>query len=111
MDQLRVDKITFVGEQVGPVEQELERKLIACLAPGTGVRDAYLVRVAYSHSPEQSVALCLSGGGERAQQIVGCVGRVFHKMFSNTQSLDVVFLTNVQMAEIGAVARPFYTAH
>lgn len=108
IDRLNLFPTTFIGDQDGPVERELKKKLIPCLSPYKQVTKAFLARVAYGSSTVQQVALCLVGGARDAEQILGCVQPIFEQMFSASDSLDIVFLTEGKLKQISAVAKPFY---
>jgi hypothetical protein len=109
MDKLRMQRVIFLGEKTGPVEQELKRRIIELLRPEMEIESAYLARVGYDDSSPQKVALCLKGGKAQAQEIVHQAGAVFHQMFNSAESLDILFLSPVQEEEIVLVATPFYS--
>jgi hypothetical protein len=108
VDSFKADKVTFIGEQDGPAERELKTRLIECLSVEIEVKKAYLVRVSYENNPNQKVAICIQGGGDRASRIVNCLGSVFSRQFSQKESLDVIFLTRDQLHDISAAAEPFF---
>jgi hypothetical protein len=108
MNRLRAQKIIFLGEQDGAIEQELKNVLSRYLSGIPNVSAAYLARVSYAESPQPKVALCLSGGSEDALGLVTSIQGLFSKRFSATQSLDILFLSEPQLTVINFVAKPFY---
>lgn len=55
-----------------------------------------------------AVALCLRArfGPERSLAESG--GRIFASMFGSHEHLDIIFLTEVQEAELATVCKPFF---
>jgi hypothetical protein len=108
VDRLNLFPVTFISDQNGPVELELKKKLVPCLSSYQQVFKAFLARVSYGSSPKQEVALCLVGGDNDAEQILGCVQPIFEQMFRTSESLGIVFLTDEKLKQISSVAKPFY---
>jgi hypothetical protein len=108
MDQFRPKRILFVGEQDGPPEIALKRRLSACFDSGTRVGSAYLVRLQYREAGESNVALCLASSEDARADVLEAVQAVFRTMFKPEQSLDIVFLTREQEDQVDRIARPFY---
>jgi hypothetical protein len=52
-------RIEFVGEQTGPVEDELKAEFVLALAESDSVCSAYLARISYGDPSSVSVALCI----------------------------------------------------
>jgi hypothetical protein len=77
MDELRVKEIHFRGEQDGPIERELKRRIINSFQPAMGIQAAYLVRASYGGSAEQKIALCLKAKPGDPYEIVTVIGNVF----------------------------------
>lgn len=109
IDSLKASRITFICEQDGQVEKKLKRQLISCFAESK-VRTAYLSRVSYGDSTEQRVALCLDSGGQNDEQVPKCVAEIVHSDFRQSESLDIIFLTETQLQEAALVASPFYVS-
>jgi hypothetical protein len=109
MQQFKTKKVLFLGEQDGVGERALKARLRICFADDGGVDVAYLARVSFAETPKPQVALCLKGLEERAKLLIGCVGKAFNELFGSTQHLDILFLSETQLAEITLVARPFYS--
>jgi hypothetical protein len=109
MDELRVHEILFRGEQDGPVERELKRRIISSFQPAMGIQSAFLARVSYGGSTEQKIALCLKANANDPSGTAIEIGKVFRQMFNPAESLDILFLNPTQEKEVAAVARQFFT--
>ena len=108
MDSIRSKRVLFLGEQDGPVEQQLKAGVISCFTSIGGVVGAYLVRVSYEETDASFVALCLLGDATKHRSVAECVGGIFKTLFAPTVPLDIAFLSDSQVAEIQKVARPFF---
>jgi hypothetical protein len=106
----RDDRVEFLGEQSGPVEDTFKRELVLEFATRPDIRRAYLAHVGFQATNEPSVALCILSKRPDDQSIVTRVGDIFRRLFSNDASLDVLFLTDQQDADLARVCRPFYSA-
>jgi hypothetical protein len=110
---LNIPSIRFLGQQAGPSERLLERKLMECFSLNLEVRTAYLARVAYPDRPEVGVALCLgmrSGSPERSQEaLVKEVGSAFASIFNEREHLDIIFLNESQEAELAQICSRFFS--
>ena len=109
MDEIRVKEILFRGEQDGPIERELKKRIINSFQPAMRIQAAYLMRVSYGGSAEQKIALCLKAKPDNPFETATAIGSVFHQMFNPAESLDILFLNPTQEEEVVAVARPFFT--
>jgi hypothetical protein len=101
-------KILFLGEQDGAIERELKAKLTDCFTSKQTVSSAYLVRVSYEEAPGPLVALCIRCGEKPDMELVECAGKVFSSLFNPREHLDILFLSETQVAEIEKIAQPFY---
>ena len=108
IDKFQVSKIAFLGEQDGPFERDLKRGISSVLMNESEVTRAYLVKVQYEGESGNRVILALEGGDGSASRIVETVGGIFKQLFNRSQSLDILFLNATQMAQVSAVAAPFY---
>ena len=108
-EQFKTQNIAFVGEQDGPTERELKRAVAVILNRAFSIECAFLLKVLYEPEKETKVALVMQGTREQEEQIVDSVGRIFKELFNESQSLDFLFLTGEQTAQLRSVARPFYT--
>jgi hypothetical protein len=106
--RIDVPQILFVGEQDGPPERELKTRLIAFFQRDASVRSAYLAQVAYRESSAISVALCLGTQFGRDPGLAEKVGRIFASMFGGREHLDIVFLSDVQEAELAKKCPRFF---
>lgn len=108
-EELVQRKLRFVCEQDGPSERQLRDRLVDLFGSTANVERAYLVRVEYDDPNAYNVALCLrtiSGDEDRA--LVSAVGVIFEAIFGAHCQMDIVFLSEQQEREAGAVCRPFF---
>jgi hypothetical protein len=103
-----ISRVTFLGEQDGPAERELESRLIELLRSELRISRAYLARVNYSDPAGDSVALCVRCAPPPCSQIVERVGKIFASIFGAHEHLDVLFLEQNQEAELAKRCRPFF---
>jgi hypothetical protein len=101
-------EISFLGEQDGPVEQDIKSLWIPLLAQRPSVRRAYLAIVSYDHAATGQVALCISDteGDDRA--LVDDLAGAFSDKFNKNAALDIMFLRPEHEMRIREVCRPFY---
>jgi hypothetical protein len=108
-EEHRIGRVIFIAEQDGDVERELKDRLVELFRSNSQLTEAYLVRVPYDNIPDIDVALCLRTAlGIDDRTLVKAANTEFGKIFSNTQSLDILFLNPIQAQTISTVARPFY---
>lgn len=105
----RAERVEFLGEQSGPVEDTFKRALFLEFATRPDIRRAYLARVGFQAASEPAVALCILSKRPDDQGIVIRVGDIFRRLFSKDAALDIVFLTEEQDADLARVCRPFYS--
>ena len=100
--------IRFVCDQDGAGERTLKNAISARLEASGIVGRAYLVRVDYGNSDEFNVALCLRvlGGDEGLAK--DTVAETFHHLFSASEHLDVLILTELQELNLQQVAKPVH---
>jgi hypothetical protein len=110
VEQRKTRQILFLGEQDGVGERALKIALSECFSINGKVDSAFLVRVSFTEVPMPQVALCVKGNDDESAPLVECVGKVFSKLFKTTQHLDILFLSDAQLAEVTRVAKPFYSA-
>lgn len=103
-----VPDVYFWEPQDGEIEKEFKRNLCASQRFLDLVREAYLVRVRYSGSEVENVALCLVAGRDDEKILLDIVNKTFRPMFGASTSLDTIFLSAEQLAKIRAVAQPFW---
>ena len=109
-EPFRSRRVIFVGEQDGPSECELKAQLAQVFA-AQNVSRAYLARVEvdYKGSPAQSVALCLRA--EADERLVQKVGEIFASMFGKDVHMDIMFVSELQEAELAKCCRPFFNGY
>jgi hypothetical protein len=103
-------KILFLGEQDGAIERELKARLTNCFTSQQIVSSAYLVRVSYEEAPGPLVALCIRSGEKPAMELIECASKVFSSLFDPREHLDILFISETQVAEVEKIAKPFYAA-
>jgi hypothetical protein len=106
--ELQAPDVQFLGEQDGPPERELKRRLSNFFRTEQTVCTAYLARVTYG-SNLFAVALCVRLREGSEEQIVERVGAIFSGMFGAHEHLDIIFPSQQQEAELAAVCDPFFT--
>jgi hypothetical protein len=108
--EMRVQRVTFLGDQDGTVERELKTQLLPLLESDSNVRKAYLVRVAYDDAIDHiAVALAIERDLGPDRQLVASVSTIFASMFRRDAHLDTIFITEKHKPGIEAVSRPFFT--
>ena len=101
--------VRFVGEQDGPIERRLKADLLTVLNARPNIKSAYLARVAYDNNPKaQEVALALRSVSGDDRDLVPQVGECFARYFRRDVHMDILFLSDHQETEVGAVCAPFY---
>ena len=105
---MRVESITFLGEQQGAPEFELQQKFSEYFKSQPSISCAFLMRVAYGDSVNQNVALCIHGDNLDQKVIVEYVGEIFHETFNKDQALDIIFVNSDQVKQALMIGRPFY---
>jgi hypothetical protein len=106
----REGRAEFLGEQSGSVEDLLKRDLIFEFATRPDIRQAYLARVGFQPDTEPSVALCIVSVRPDDKSLVVRVGDIVRRRSGKDATLDVLFLTAEQEADLARVCRPFYSA-
>lgn len=106
----REDRVAFLGEQSGPIEDTLKREFILEFATRPDIRRAYLARVGFQADSEPAVALCVFSRRRNDHSIVTRVADIFRRLFSNDAALDILFLTEQQDIDLARVCRPFYSS-
>lgn len=104
------DRVEFLGEQSGPIENTLKRELTLEFATRPDIRRAYLARVGFQPDAEPTVALCVCSKRPDDKSIVARVGDIFRRMFSKDAAPDVLFLSEQQDVDLARLCRPFYSS-
>ena len=106
-EEFQVPQLRFLGEQDGPPERELKCALAQCFQNDQSVITAYLARVAYG-GESFAVALCLRAQLGPDRGLAEKVGKIFASMFGGHEHLDIIFLNEMQEAELAKVCKPFF---
>ena len=102
-------RIEFIGEQDGPVEQELKDNISTWLEGDRHVSEAYLAIVGLQPADPRSVALCLVSSRPHDTSLVQGVLAIFAKLFKETEFMDILFLSDAQRDDVRRVCRPFFS--
>jgi hypothetical protein len=108
--EVRVPKVTFLGEQEGPVERTVKAQWMPILSAHAEVRRAFLVRAAYEGQSDAQVILALCSASGANSKLVEALRVPYSAIFSRNCPLDMAFVTASQESEIERVCAPFYTA-
>ncbi len=106
-EELQVPQLRFLGEQDGPPERELKCRLAEFFERDKTVNRAYLARVAYG-AKSFAVALCFRAQLGPDRGLAGEVGKIFASIFGGHEHLDIIFLSELQEAELAIVCNPFF---
>ena len=104
------DGVTFVGEQDGPPEEELKRRLAALFGRYPRVRRAYLAIVEYAGSSTRHVAVCVQSANAEDEALAGEISGAFRSLFGSHEHLDTIFLQESQEAQLAGVCKPFFAS-
>jgi len=101
-------KIRFLGEQDGPIEQEIKARWKKILISFPQALRVYLAIVSFGGAQHPQVALCVrSEMGDNAR-LVEALAEPFRQMFNAATPLDIMFLDEAQEVEVKKVCRAFY---
>jgi hypothetical protein len=104
--ELDAQDITFIGEQDGPVERQLKEQLAQLFVHHPPVIQAFLARATLDGQP--TVILGVHADAADESGLAREVGLVFAAMFNARAHLDVLFLSDARLAEVGRVCGAFY---
>lgn len=108
-EEFYVPEIRFLGEQDGPPEQILKRRLTDCFSGDVNIIRAYLARAWLAGAPGRTtVVLGLRTNAGPDHRIVNEVQSVFGSVFGYAEHVDIMFLTDVEEAEVAKVCQPFF---
>ena len=105
---IKPPRIDFVGEQAGPVEDDLKAKFRKILGKTSTVRSAYLARLSYGDTGGYSVALCIRSSAGIDHPLQKRLAQIFTDNFKRDQYLDILFIRDDQEQELKRVCRAFY---
>lgn len=103
-------RIHFLDELDGPPVQELKQQLAGFLTCEHEIRRAFLIRINRDESPKPKLALCLVGERTNAVRLAATAGTIFSELFPGIDNMEVVFLNDTQLREVGQLAQPFYVS-
>jgi hypothetical protein len=106
-----VRDIHFLREQDGVPERELKVLLSKTFKENIRITAAYLVRLRYAGSQEETIALCLKADACENAERLCLVERVnvdFSRIFAQGESLDTIFLSPKREQAVSQIAKPFY---
>jgi hypothetical protein len=112
--QFNVASIEWIGEQDGPPERELKRRLIELLNRTPAILRAYLAQVRYRDESEANIVLCLATDCKQAtlrslsSQLVPEIGAIFAGLFGSHEHLDTLFANEQQHRDVARVCEPFF---
>jgi SseB protein C-terminal domain len=102
-------EIQFLGEQDGQPERDLKVLLIDSLKREKQVQRAYLARISSGGHKQITVALCVWANADSDHSaIVKVVSDAFASVFHTSQFLDIMFLSDVQEAELRNCCSAFF---
>jgi hypothetical protein len=108
-EEFQVPQVRFLGEQDGAPERELKCRLSQFFQSDQSVTTAFLARVAYG-GESFAVALCLRAQLGPDRGLAEKVGKIFASMFGGHEHLDIIFLSEMQEAELARICKPFFQA-
>jgi hypothetical protein len=100
--------VVFVGEQDGPPERDLKARLRELFVRSATVHAAFLAIVEYPGSNAHHIAVCVKTTVAEDPALVQEIGSVFRSLFGSHEHLDVLFLKEVQEAQIAGLCKPFF---
>ena len=99
--------IRFIAEQNGQFESTVKERIAAALPKHTEVQRAYLVSALYPDATT-GVVLGVVCNGPPSQTVLPDIQHIFAAIAPPNLSLDVLFLSPAQQAQVALVAKPFY---
>jgi hypothetical protein len=106
--QFSTGALRFLGEQDGPPERELKKRLIRRFQNCPDVKTAYLANVTYGDQQAMNVALCLRADSGNEESVAKEVANIFASLFRRHEHLDIIFLSKEQEAALAGVCSAFF---
>jgi hypothetical protein len=100
--------IRFLGEQDGKPERAFVASVVPILRQRPAILRAYLARADFGPGSEPAVVLCVLGPED--ESLVAEVAAIFAERFKQGVPLDILFLKELQEAQLRQVCRAFYCA-
>src|SRR5712671_1638644 len=101
--EIRTPKISFLGEQDGPVERTLKARWLPILSASPTIRRAFLVRASYEAPNDIHVVLALCSTGGPDLTLIEALRVPYADIFSRDCPLDMVFVNATQESDIERV--------
>jgi hypothetical protein len=102
-------EVNFIGEQSGPIEDEIKAKFREVFGNTPTVLSAYLARLSLGEPAGYSVGLCIRSTIGLDPSLQQRLARIFIDIgFNSDQQLDILFIREDQEQELRRVCRAFY---
>jgi hypothetical protein len=108
-EEVTARQIRFVGEQDGPPERELKKRLSEEFCLRKPVARAYLSRAQYEEQGDVMVVLAIRAETGSREELAKRVGQIFASFLRTDVHLDILFLTDTQEPGLAKVCKPFYS--
>ena len=102
--------IAILTEQDGESERDLKKQLAKMFKKSGKRLRAYLALVQYSAEQDIHVALLIRSDSGEAEILLNQCQHIFRNMFSETNHLDIIFISDDLEQKIRNVCCPFYTS-
>ncbi len=102
--------IRFVGETDGAAERELKRQLRESFTQNPNVKAAYLSRVSYGSSSDESTAICVRTEIGADKCVIKATVRIVDAVFGGRGQIEVIFIDSAQEVLIRKRCSPFFGA-
>jgi hypothetical protein len=100
--------IHFLGEQDGPIEQQIKARWQSILATFPDVLRAYLAIASFGQSQNYQVVLCIMSKTGDNPLLVDALVQPFREMFNTATPIDIMFLHAANEVDVKKVCRAFY---
>jgi hypothetical protein len=108
VDHISTAEINCLGEQDGPSELRLTEALGVLLRLNQSVTRAYLLRDGETGAVTLGI---LTDNANEDEKLVEQVDKAFAALFNTTAHLGILFLSELQDAEIRKAVAPFYNRY
>ena len=100
--------IQFLGEQDGPIEQEIKTRWQPILVRFPDVLRAYLAIASFDQLRTHQVVLCIRSNRGKDSHLIDALAQPFREMFSVRTPLDIMFINAARETEVKKVCKAFY---
>src|SRR4029077_18035942 len=104
--EMQVSEVQFLGEQDGPPERLLKRRLTEFFQRDQSIHRADLART--SLEGHASVALCVKTQFGADRGLAEKIGAIFGMIFNAHEHLDIIFLRDKQECQLKTVCSTFF---